>query len=277
MAPNTNSTDKQPLAAKALKSLKVFVGYDSREDVAYQVCRHSLLKRSSIPLEVIPLKQSELREAGLYTRERGPTESTEFSFTRFLTPYLAGYEGWAMFVDCDFVYLGDLAELLAMAPDDDDKYAIMCVKHEYTPKEGTKMDGVVQTAYPRKNWSSMVLYNCAHPKNRILTPQLVSSESGAFLHRFMWLEEQEIGSVPFTWNFLVGHNKLEDQEDPTALPKAIHYTCGGPWFQAYKDCEFADIWLNELKELQTELAQDQQIEFIELKEMNKANKMLLEA
>lgn len=164
--------------------LKIFVGYDSREDVAYQVCRHSLLKHASIPVEVIPLKQSELRETGLYTRERGPTESTEFSFTRFLTPYLARYQGWAVFVDCDFLFLADVAELMQLA---DNRYALMCVKHEYQPKEGTKMDGVLQTSYPRKNWSSMVLYNCQHPNNQILTPQLVSSQSGAFLHRYYYL------------------------------------------------------------------------------------------
>ncbi|XP_039127009.1 protein CDI-like [Dioscorea cayenensis subsp. rotundata] len=249
--------------------LKIFVGYDSREDVAYQVCRHSLLKHASIPVEVIPLKQSELREIGLYTRERGPTESTEFSFTRFLTPYLARYQGWAVFVDCDFLFLADVAELMQLA---DNRYALMCVKHEYQPKEGTKMDGVLQTSYPRKNWSSMVLYNCQHPNNQILTPQLVSSQSGAFLHRFMWLEDEEIGSIPFTWNFLVGHNKVEEN-DPMTIPKAIHYTCGGPWFEAYKNCEFADIWLKELEELKTEKPE---IKSIEHKEMIKG-KMLVKA
>ncbi|KAG1359122.1 protein CDI [Cocos nucifera] len=224
---------------------KVFVGYDSREDVAFEVCRHSLLKHASVPVEVIPLKQPALRAAGLYSRERDPTESTEFSFTRFLTPYLTGYRGWAMFVDCDFLYTADIKELIDLI---DDRYAIMCVHHEYSPKDGVKMDGVVQTVYPRKNWSSMVLYNCGHPKNRVLTPELVSSETGAFLHRFVWLEDSDIGSVPYVWNFLVGHNKV-DEEDPKTFPKAIHYTLGGPWFEAYKDCEFGDLWLKELEEV----------------------------
>lgn len=226
------------------KAFKIFIGYDPREDVAYEVCRYSILKRSSIPVEVVPIKQSDLRKSGLYWRERGKLESTEFSFSRFLTPYLANYDGWAMFVDCDFLYLADIKELVDLV---DDKYAVMCVHHDYTPKETTKMDGAVQTVYPRKNWSSMVLYNCGHQKNRILTPDLVNSQTGAYLHRFQWLGDDEIGSVPFVWNFLVGHNHVEDS-DPSTFPKAIHYTLGGPWFESWKNCEFAGLWLSEMEE-----------------------------
>ncbi|XP_008231578.1 PREDICTED: protein CDI-like [Prunus mume] len=225
------------------KPFKIFVGYDQREDIAYEVCRHSILKRSSIPVEIIPLKQSDLRKEGLYWRERGQLESTEFSFTRFLTPYLANYEGWAVFVDCDFLYLADIKELRDLV---DEKYAIMCVQHDYIPKETTKMDGALQTVYPRKNWSSMVLYNCEHPKNRVLTPEVVNTQTGAFLHRFQWLEDEEIGSIPFVWNFLEGHNQVVEG-NPRTFPKAIHYTRGGPWFEAWKNCEFADLWLNEME------------------------------
>ncbi|GMH17670.1 hypothetical protein Nepgr_019511 [Nepenthes gracilis] len=227
-----------------LKPFRIFVGYDPREDLAYEVCKFSILKRSSIPVEVNPIKQSELRENGLYWRERGKLESTEFSFTRFLTPFLANFDGWAMFVDCDFLYLADINELVDLI---DDKYAIMCVQHDYAPKQTTKMDGAIQTVYPRKNWSSMVLYNCGHPKNGVLTPETVNSQTGAFLHRFQWLEDDEIGSIPFVWNFLVGHNKVVES-DPSSFPKAIHYTLGGPWFEAWKDCEFADLWVNEMEE-----------------------------
>lgn len=229
----------------AVKPFKIFVGYDSREDVAFEVCRYSILKKSSIPVEIIPIKQSDLRKSGLYWREKGQYESTEFSFSRFLTPYLANYEGWAMFVDCDFLYLADIKELRDLIVDE--KYAIMCVQHDYAPKETTKMDGAVQTVYPRKNWSSMVLYNCGHPKNRVLTPDLVNSQTGAFLHRFQWLQDDEIGSIPFVWNFLEGHNRVVES-DPSTLPRAIHYTRGGPWFEAWKNCDFADLWLNERDE-----------------------------
>ncbi|CAI0566360.1 unnamed protein product [Linum tenue] len=226
------------------KPFKIFVGYDPREDLAYKVCRHSILKRSSIPVEIHPIIQSDLRKSGLYWRERGKLESTEFSFSRFLTPHLADYDGWAMFVDCDFLYLADIKQLLDLV---DDKYAIMCVHHDYTPKETTKMDGAVQTVYPRKNWSSMVLYNCGHPKNKVLTPEVVNTQTGAYLHRFQWLDDQEIGEVPFAWNFLEGHNKAVEG-DASTLPKAIHYTRGGPWFDAWKNCEFADLWLDEMEE-----------------------------
>ncbi|KAH7423055.1 hypothetical protein KP509_12G037400 [Ceratopteris richardii] len=227
-------------SGRIISKLPIFVGYDPREDVAFEVCRHSLLKHATLPVEVIPIKQAELRRNGVYYREKDPTESTEFSFTRFLTPYLAGFEGWAMFVDCDFLYTADIRELAELI---DDRYAILCVQHDYTPKTATKMDGVVQTTYPRKNWSSMVLYNCSHPKNRILTPTVVNAQSGAFLHRFMWLDDKDIGSIPFTWNFLVGHNEMP--RGSQVLPKAIHYTSGGPWFEAWQNCDYAQEWIQE--------------------------------
>jgi len=234
------------LAGAGAEPFRVFVGYDPREDMAYRVCRRSLLRRSSIPLEITPIVQQELREAGLYWRERGPTESTEFSFTRFLTPYLAGYRGWALFVDCDFLFVADVAALARLAADADPRHAVLCVHHDYKPTEATKMDGAVQTSYPRKNCSSMVLFDCGHPKNRAaLTPEAVSTRSGAYLHRFMWLDDDEVGEVPFVWNFLVGHNRVDPADEAGTAPRAIHYTSGGPWFERYRDCEFADLWVQE--------------------------------
>ncbi|KAI4297828.1 hypothetical protein L6164_037693 [Bauhinia variegata] len=196
------------------------------------------------PVKIIPIKQSDLRKNGLYWRGRGPLKSTEFSFTRFLTPHLANHQLWAMFVDCDFLYLADIKELRDLI---DDKYAVMCVQHDYSPKETPKMDGAVQTVYPRKNCSSMVLCHCGHPKNHVLNRQTVSTETGAFLHRFQWLDDDEIGSIPFVWNFLEGHSKVVDNDLATS-PKAIHYTRGGPWFEGWKSCEFAYLWLSEKEE-----------------------------
>lgn len=202
----------------------------------------------------VPLKQAELRAAGLYTRTKDATdrEITEFTFTRFLTPFLAGFQGWAVFVDCDFLYTRDVRELAEHA---DERYALMCVHHQdkashcthVGPSEGPLMDGVQLTGYPRLNWSSMVLYNCGHPKNQVLTPDLVNAQTRRFLHRFLWLEDHEIGAVPGTWNFLVKHNTLPPAGAP--IPRAIHYTLGGPWFDAYNDCDFADLWLRERDEL----------------------------
>lgn len=216
---------------------KIFIGWDSREDIAFQVCESSILKRSN-NADIIPLRQQDLREVGLYTREVDPLSSTEFTFTRFLIPAIMNYQGWALFMDCDIILLDDIQKLFDQA---DDRYAVMCVKHDYTVKEGVKMDGKLQTVYPRKNWSSVMLVNCGHPSNQKLTVDLVNTESGKYLHRFSWLDDSEIGELDKEWNWLVGVYK----EPEDGSPKAIHYTEGGPWFKNYRDCEYSDIWLQE--------------------------------
>ena len=158
--------------------MKVYVGWDSREDIAYQVCEHSI-KRRDPSAEVIPLKQNDMRAQGIYTRERDKLASTEFTFTRFFVPYLNDFKGWAVFCDCDFLWKIPSHELVKFC---DPSKAVVVVQHDYTPKETTKMDGQVQSVYPRKNWSSMVLWNCEHEKNKILTPELLNEESPKFLH-----------------------------------------------------------------------------------------------
>ena len=221
--------------------MKVFVGYDIREDIAYQVCEYSVLKHQSAA-EVIPLKQKELRESGIYTRAVDPLSSTEFTFTRFLVPYLTDYKGWAVFVNCDFVFVEDVKQLFDQA---DDKYAVMVVKHDYTPKEGLKMDGCKQLPYPRKNWSSTILWNCGHYANRQITPDVVNSQTGQYLHRFQWLSDDLVGELKPEWNWLAGWY----QEPKDGAPKAIHYTEGGPWFKNYRDCEYKKEWVNELTDM----------------------------
>lgn len=221
--------------------MKVFVGYDPREDIAYQVCKHSILSKQS-NAEVRPLVQKELRDAGWYTRPIDKLASTEFTFTRFLVPELMNFKGWAVFMDCDMILTTDIKELFDQA---DDKYAVMCVQHDYTPKEGMKMDGQKQTIYPRKNWSSVVLFNCGHPSNARLTQDMVNDPelNGAYFHRFSWLKDEEIGELDHTWNYLVG------VYDDIETPKLIHYTEGGPWFENYRDCEFHRLWKDELQEM----------------------------
>ena len=220
--------------------MKVFIGYDSREDIAYQVCKHSILSRTTSNVQVVALKQDELRKSGHYTRPEDPLSSTEFTFTRFLVPSLTGYTGWAVFVDCDFVFTDDIAKLFKLAEDNEDK-AVMVVQHNYEPKDTVKMDGKAQHLYPRKNWSSMILWNCGHPSNKQITPWLVNETTGAFLHRFQWLEDHEIGNVSHEWNWLVGWHK----EPKDGTPKAIHYTSGGPWFLNYMNCEYGAVWVEE--------------------------------
>ena len=220
--------------------MKVFVGYDPREDIAYQVCKHSIVSRNE-KIEVRPLIQKELREQGYYDRPIDKLASTEFTFTRFLVPELCNFNGWAVFMDCDMILQTDIAELFAQA---DDKYAVMCVKHDYTPKEGTKMDGKAQTVYPRKNWSSVMLFNCGHPSNQNLNVELVNDPdiTGKYLHRFSWLKDEEIGELKPEWNWLAGWYKEPDD----GKPKLIHYTEGGPWFENYRTCKYHVAWKKEL-------------------------------
>jgi len=214
--------------------MKVFVGYDSREQIAYDVCEYSILKYNR-NARVIPLKQDELREQKLYWRDNDPLSSTEFTFTRFLVPHLCDYKGWALFVDCDFLFQINIEEIFALA---DDRYAAMVVKHDYNPPEGIKMDGQKQLAYPRKNWSSMILWNCGHTNNQKLTTDLVNKETGQFLHRFSWLKDDMIGELNCQYNWLVNHY----HEPKDGKPKLIHYTEGGPWFENYQHCEYGYHW-----------------------------------
>ena len=221
--------------------LKVYVGWDPREDIAWEVCRHSILSRTDERLvSVTPLVQSELRSQGLYQRAVDTRAATEFSLTRFLTPTLAareGHDGLSVFVDCDFLFVADILDILK---DIDLSKAVSVVKHDYRPTEAVKMDGCIQYPYPRKNWSSFIVFNGQHAGVRALTPDVVNSAEPAYLHRFSWLNDSEIGELDKGWNYLEGwyapgYDKL----------KAIHYTLGGPWFEHKLDCDFADLWLRE--------------------------------
>ena len=219
-------------------SAKVFVGYDSREDIAWQVCRHSLLRHASPELAVIPIRQSVLRELGMYTRPQDAGASTEFSLTRFLTPYLAAQSGWVAFCDCDFLFTSDVREVFEGL---DPAKALYCVQHDYTPTYNMKMDGKKQAIYPRKNWSSFMVFNCDHPDVKALTPAVVNSASPAFLHRFEWVSDDSmIGALDLDWNFLEGEYPM-----PERTPRVIHYTNGGPWFEEWQQCDYADLWVEE--------------------------------
>ena len=216
-------------------TIRIFIGYDAREVVAYHVLSHSILVRASQPVSLHPLILSQLSD--VFTRERNPLQSTDFAFTRFLTPYLAGYQGWAIFMDSDMLVLEDIAKLYALR---DEKYAVQVVKHDYTPKTDTKFLGQVQTKYEKKNWSSVMLMNCA--KCKALTPEYVNKASGLELHRFHWLDSESlIGELPLEWNFLVD----EYEERPVSQVANLHYTQGGPYYPEYAECGYAKEWLDE--------------------------------
>lgn len=218
-------------------SLDLFLGYDSREPIAFWVAAHSFTRRSSIPIAIRPLVQSQLRNLGMYTRQRGTTESTEFSMTRFLVPYLMDYKGWALFADSDVLCLTDIADLWREVERQPGK-AVYVVQHDYTPTEGTKMDGQIQTVYARKNWSSVMLFDCS--KCTALTPKYVNEATGLQLHRFQWLPDAEIGALPMEWNVLV-----DEPNQTTRPPKILHYTLGGPWFRDHANGSYSDLWYKE--------------------------------
>ena len=221
-----------------MDNLNIYIGYDSKEDIAYRVCKHSILKRSNSNLKVMSLKLYELVANNMYSRDIDPLASTEFTYSRFLVPSLNKYNGWAIFCDCDFIFFEDVSKILENL---DDSKAVYCVKHDYTPKEKHKMDGQKQTIYPRKNWSSFILFNCSHPSNKQLTVNLVNSETGSFLHQFKWLKDSEIGSLDERWNWLEGWTSNHNNNKPFA----VHYTRGGPWFDEWQDVEFANEWIEE--------------------------------
>ena len=215
----------------------MYVGYDSRLDSVYNVCKHSILRYSSV--NVIPLIQSELRTQKLYNREIDVNASTEFTLTRFLVPQLNNYEGWALFCDCDFLFTIDVNEVFDKYKDN--KIAAYVVKHNYTPNSNIKMDDKAQFIYPRKNWSSFILYNCSHPANRNLNTKLIDAAEPGFLHQFKWLTDNSIGNLPYIYNWLVGYYK----ESETVKPKILHYTDGGPWFDNYRDVAYNELWTQE--------------------------------
>lgn len=225
--------------------LRVFIGWDSREVLAYHVLCQSIIQHASGPVAIIPLVQSSLRERGLYWRERSQTESTEFSLTRFLVPYLSGYGDWSIFMDCDMLCQGDVYDLLKLAKADERARSygsVWCVQHDYTPKTARKMDGCVQTTYPRKNWSSVMVFRNKFCER--LTPDYVNTASGLDLHRFAWagIDPLNVRALPPEWNWLVG------EYPPNPEAKLLHYTLGGPWFRDYQHCDHADRWFAMLDE-----------------------------
>jgi hypothetical protein len=226
--------------------MRVYIGYDAHEPDAYGLAEASLRGRASAPVDVTRLDLTRLAECGLLRRPRdtrggrydilsNAPASTDFAISRFLVPILA-QSGWALFTDSDVLFLADIAELQGLA---DPRYALMCVQHDYAPKFGPKMDGQIQTRYPRKNWSSVMLFNCDHPANRRLSLIDVQERRGFDLHQFYWLNDTEIGALPAQWNWLVG-----EQPRP-ADPKIAHFTLGGPFTHGWRGGEHDSLWYEE--------------------------------
>ena len=210
--------------------INVFIGYDSKEKAAFSTLSYSILRNSTKPVAITPIYLSNIKDD--FIRSRNNLSSTEFSFSRFMVPYLMNYQGWALFMDCDMLMKADIGELWRMR---DDRYAVQVCQHDYYPKSTTKFLNQTQTVYPKKNWSSFMLMNCS--KCTRLTPDYVNSASGLELHQFKWLNsDEQIGALPLEWNWLAG--EYDHKEDV----KNVHFTEGGPWFDDYKETDYADEW-----------------------------------
>lgn len=224
----------------------IYIGFDPREASAFAVARETAARHTLRHVPVRGIILDEMRTKGLYSR---PTSrkagrlfddiseapmSTEFAISRFLTPILAR-EGLALFMDADMLIRDSLVPLFEHAKAHPE-FAVFCVKHNHQPPDGVKMDDQIQTRYARKNWSSVMLFNCDHPANRKLDVDLINEVPGRDLHRFCWLKDEEIGALPETYNYLVGHTKTDEP------PVIVHFTDGIPTMVGYENCEFADEW-----------------------------------
>lgn len=208
----------------------VVIGYDRRARIPAYVAAESIMGNTSTPVKFTFLHRNTL---GDLVKPVQPNDSTEFSTSRFLTPYLSGYTGWSLFLDNDVLVRGDIAEIFSLA---DDRYTVMCVKHSYEPKEDTKFLGHTQLKYKFKNWSSVLLFN--NSRCRQLTPEYIRAVSGLDLHQFKWIDDHSrIGSLPPQWNYLAGYSGATD-------PKLVHYTDGGPWYSSTSNCEYSPEWFD---------------------------------
>ncbi|MBB4520485.1 UNVERIFIED_ORG: hypothetical protein M2435_001265 [Rhizobium sophorae] len=227
----------------------IHIGFDPREANGFAVTRRSTRRQLTLPIPTSGLVLADLKARGLYTRPTSRRDgrlwddisdapmATEFACSRFLVPYLNNYDGWAIFMDCDMLVRTNLVRLFRQC---DLSKAVMVVKHDHQPTADVKMDGQVQTRYARKNWSSLMVFNCGHPSNKALTVDLVNSVPGRDLHAFCWLKDHEIGALDQSWNYLVGHSS------PEITPDIVHFTDGLPSLPGYEDCEYADEWRAEL-------------------------------
>ena len=207
-------------------AVKVFCGYDPREASGFHVFTQSLIENATVPVSIIPLS-GEQRDG-----------SNTFIYARFFVPYLCGFQGWAIFVDgSDMLMRADIADLIGLC---DLRSAVQVVKHDYKTRHPRKYLGTPletnNADYPRKNWSSVILWNCGHFKNRILTPEYVDKHDGSHLHRFRWLPDEDIGTLPSAWNALVGEQGVDGA-------KIAHFTLGHPGMKAYRHMPYADEWL----------------------------------
>lgn len=225
-----------------IEKINIVIGFDQRESVAFHTFVQSIIEKASIPVSIIPLAINSLKDY----KETHDDKSNDFIYSRFLTPYLNNFEGWAIFFDGDMICQADIKELWDLR---DEKKALLVAKHNYKTKAKKKYLGNINEDYPRKNWSSVILWNCSHPKHKILTPKFIANQTGKYLHRFSWLNDIDIGELPKTWNWLA----IEYPKNIEA--KLIHYTLGTPCFRDYSTTDMAEIWQDTYKRINTGIDQ----------------------
>jgi lipopolysaccharide biosynthesis glycosyltransferase len=215
-----------------MKPIPIFVGYDPREAVVYHTCANSIIRHASRPVAIIPLALNLFTD---YT-ETHTDGSNHFIYSRFLVPHLMDYLGHAIFIDGDMIVRADIAELWDLR---DYTVDVQVVKHDYQTRMTEKYLGAKNENYPRKNWSSVILWNCQNPANKRLTPQFIEKATGAELHRFTWIKDERIGELPREWNW------LPDEYGANPAAKLLHYTLGAPCFHEFATTDQADEWHRE--------------------------------
>ncbi|CEZ20159.1 conserved protein of unknown function [Candidatus Methylopumilus planktonicus] len=216
------------------EKINVVVGFDQKEAIAFHTFTQSVIEKSSLPVTFTPLAVNTLKDY----KEEHTDGSNAFIYSRFLTPYLNDFKGWAIFADGDMICQADIKELWDLR---DESKALLVVKHNYKTKASQKYLGNINENYPRKNWSSVVLWNCSHPSHKILTPDFIAKQTGKYLHRFSWLNDNDIGELPMEWNWLAIEYPINIKA------KLIHFTLGTPCFMNYRNTEMANYWLEANK------------------------------
>lgn len=239
------------------ETLHVYIGFDTRnygQTLAYEGCKRSIeanLNRDKYDVVIHQLNLKELMKEGHMYREVDPLAATEFTYTRFLVPFLNNYQGKALFCDSDFIWTCCVSEAFNYL---EEGQAVACVQHEYTPHAVVKMNGLHQTNYPRKNWSSLMVFDCGHSSTQQLTVKAVNEQTPAWLHRMTWAKDEEIGWIPYQYNYLVGYYDTDDA-------KVYHYTDGGPWHPGYENVQYGEQWRQYMADAEIEKLKEELDEF----------------
>jgi len=212
--------------------IPVFVGYDPREAIAFHTCVNSIIRHASQPVAIMPIALNLFQDY----KETHTDGSNHFIYTRFLVPHLMSYTGWAIFIDGDMIVRDDIVKLWNLQESHVD---VMVVKHDYKTRMKEKYLGAKNEDYPRKNWSSVILWNCSSWPNRKLTPEFIENATGAQLHRFSWIDDERIGELPIEWNW------LPDEFGANPDAKLLHYTLGTPCFHEFADTPQSEDWHRE--------------------------------